>query len=202
MSIRSFVVSAVSAARRRWWLTSALVLIVLAGWLRLGPLPAGLLDPDERPSTLVLDRHGERLFEARSPLGTRGVTLPEGRLPETLVLATLAAEDVRFHRHPGVDPIALVRAAVHNVRSGTVVEGGSTITQQVVKLLLARRSPNGKPPRGWRAKLREAIAAVRLEHRLSKQEILALYLTLAPYGNQIEGAERASRAYFGRGAAS
>ena len=122
-------------------------------------------------------------------------------LPPTLVAATLAAEDARFRSHLGVDPVAMVRAAWSNVRAGRVVQGGSTITQQVAKLLLAR---SGEPPRSRNvaAKIREAVIALRLEHRLTKDEILALYLTLAPYGNQIEGAERASRAYFSRAAAS
>jgi penicillin-binding protein 1C len=79
------------------------------------------------------------------------------------------------------------------------VEGGSTVTQQVAKLLLARKAG---ARHGWRAKAHEALVALRLEHRLSKQEILALYLSLAPYGNQIAGAERASRAYFNRGAST
>ena len=122
------------------------------------------------------------------------------RLPAPLVDATVAAEDHRFWSHPGVDPIALLRAAARDLRSGRVVEGGSTITQQVAKLLLARLDGAGRR-RGLIAKAREAIVALRLEHRLTKREILALYLNLAPYGNQLTGAERASREYFGCGSA-
>jgi hypothetical protein len=171
-------------------------------WLRLGPPPAGLLDVESQPSLEVVDRHGERLYEARSSRGTRGLELDAARLPDRLVAATIAAEDVRFRHHPGVDPIAIARAAVHNLRRTRVLEGGSTITQQVAKLLMARQSPNGRPAHGWLAKWREAVVALRLEHRLSKQQILALYVNLAPYGNQIEGAERAARAYFGRSVSS
>ena len=166
-------------------------------WLRCGPLPAGLLDESRAPSTEVYDRYGERLYEARSGAGTRSDRLDAATLPRTLVRATLAAEDVRFERHVGVDPRAIVRAAWRNMVTGRVVQGGSTITQQVAKLLVARQRA-GTVDRGWRAKLHEAVIALRLEHRLSKDEILALYLNLAPYGNQIEGAERAARAYFGR----
>ena len=104
---------------------------------------------------------------------------------------------MRFRSHLGVDPIAIVRAAVHDRPRGRIVEGGSTITQQVAKLLL-RASARPGPRRGWSTKIHEAVIALRLEHRLTKNEILALYLNLAPYGNQIEGAERASQAYFGR----
>src|SRR5215471_12294620 len=172
-----------------------------AVWLRCGPLPAGLLDDDERPSTMVVDRLGERLSEVRSASGQRSQTISSGDLPRTLALATLAAEDVRFRSHIGLDPIALVRAAVHDLKRGRIVEGGSTITQQVAKLLLARQ-PGPRSTRGWSTKINEAVIALRLEHRLTKNEILALYLNLAPYGNQIQGAERAAQAYFGRSAST
>jgi penicillin-binding protein 1C len=122
-------------------------------------------------------------------------------LPEPLAIATIAAEDARFRRHLGVDPIAIVRAAWRNFRTGRVSEGGSTITQQVVKLLLTRRD-GVTPARTWTSKIREGIYALRLEQHLTKDQILALYLSLAPYGNQIEGAERAAQAYFGRSAAT
>ena len=180
----------------RWGAAGAGVVVITLVWLRCGPLPAGLLDDDRDVSTEVFDRHGERLYEARSGLGTRSERLDAGALPPTLAKATLAAEDVRFERHVGVDPIAVVRAAWRNMVAGRVVQGGSTISQQVAKLLVRRRSTG--VARGWGAKFHEAVIAVRLEHRLSKDEILALYLNLAPYGNQIEGAERAARAYFGR----
>ena len=177
---------------------SLLGLLAAMAWLRLGPLPAGLLDPDPRPSLTIVDRNGEVLFEARSSTGTRGETIDAAHLPPAVVSATLAAEDERFRSHLGVDPIALGRAFVHDVRAMRIVEGGSTITQQVAKLLLARQK--GAAPRGWFAKIHEAVIALRLEHRLTKDEILALYLNLAPFGNQIVGVERASHAYFGRAA--
>ena len=109
--------------------------------------------------------------------------------------ATIAAEDRRFWRHPGVDPVAIARALQRNIAERQIVEGGSTITQQVAKLLLNRQAPQRR--RGWRAKVHEAVLALRLEHRLQKREILALYLNLAAYGNQTAGFERASQAYFG-----
>jgi penicillin-binding protein 1C len=165
-------------------------------WIRHGPLPPGLLVEEARPSTLVVDRHGEPLYEARSAAGLRSSLIASGELPALLTRATEAAEDRRFRWHPGIDPIAIVRAAISNVRAGRIVEGGSTLTQQVAELLLRGNGAEGR--RGWRAKIREAIVAVRLEHRLTKNEILGLYLNLAPYGNQIQGAGRASTAYFGR----
>jgi penicillin-binding protein 1C len=186
--------------RRRWrWCAAAA--LATAVWLRIGPLPAGLLDESAHPSTVVVDRYGERLYEARSAAGTRADRMSAEALPQPLVLATLAAEDARFRSHLGVDPLAIARAAWSNFRTGRVGQGGSTITQQVAKLLLARQL-GAVPRRTIWAKWREAVIALRLEHRLTKDEILALYLNLAPYGNQIEGAQRAARAYFGRSADS
>ena len=175
---------------------AALVLVAVAVRLRAGPLPDGLLDFQNVESTDIVDRHGEALYEARSGDGSRASWLAASSLPSTLVDATIAAEDHRFFRHPGIDPIAAVRAALRNLRYRRVLEGGSTITQQVAKLLLARHAAPGAR-RTAVTKLREAVIALRLEHRFSKRDILALYLNLAPYGNQLSGAGRASRAYFG-----
>jgi penicillin-binding protein 1C len=196
--------SAVASAKaealpHRWRFTAFIAcaaLFALVLWVRLGPLPAGLLDPARDVSTVVVDRHGEVLYEARSGSGARRSLLAAKHLPPQLVAATIAAEDHRFAWHPGVDPIALVRAAARNIRAGRTVEGGSTITQQVAKLLLAAHEPH-PVRRGLRAKVREALVAFRLEHRLSKNEILALYFNVAPYGNQIAGATRAAQLYFG-----
>ena len=175
--------------------------LVFMLWVRLGPLPPGLLDVEGDVSTTVVDRNGAVLYESRAADGTRGAWLREDVLPPHLVSATIAAEDHRFFSHPGVDPMATARAAVRNLREGAFVEGGSTITQQVAKLLLARIDAGAPGKRSLRSKIREAVVALRLEHRLEKREILTLYLNLAPYGNQIQGAERASRAYFGAPAA-
>jgi len=187
---------------------AAAALLAALGWLRCGPLPAGFLDQAAEQSTILLDRYGEVLYEARASDGGRALTLSSDALPPVLVAATIAAEDARFWHHVGVDPIGIARAAWHDLRHGEVVEGGSTITQQAAKLLIARRAPGGVTGRddgGTRrsvaAKLRESLYALRLEHRLDKRAILALYLNLVSYGNQLDGAERASREYFGIAAA-
>jgi penicillin-binding protein 1C len=169
-------------------------LAALPLWLRVGGLPPGLLD-DPASSTIVVDRRGVPLYEARGGDGTRGIKLTADALPPNLVAATLAAEDHRFFSHPGVDPVSVARALKTNLVERSIVEGGSTISQQVAKLLLNRQDP--KRRRGWSAKIREAVIGLRLEHRFDKREILAMYLNLAGYGNQISGVERASRAYFG-----
>ena len=184
---------------RGWRFYVALVtaaILAAAAWIRLGPIPADLLAATGDVSTVVVDRHGSTLYEARSNAGTRSSRLDAADLPPALVNATLAAEDHRFFRHPGVDPLAFVRAVVRNVRAGAVVEGGSTITQQTAKILLGRRA-HDRRRRGLLSKVQEAVLAMRLEHRLTKREILALYLNVAPYGNQVVGAGRASEVYFG-----
>jgi penicillin-binding protein 1C len=177
-------------------LLPAVIAVVAVVWLRTGPLPPDLLAPLADRSTVVVDRHGEVLYEARSSAGTRGMTLSADEVPSALAEATTAAEDRRFYLHPGVDPIAIGRATLKNLRAHRVVEGASTITQQVAKLLLNRAAKSPRP-RGLRAKLHEALIALRLEHHLAKSEILALYLNVAPYGNQVAGAARASEMYFG-----
>ena len=184
--------------RRRLWAAAVVAVLAGVGWIRLGPIPPRLLDLQDAESTVIVDRNGEVLYESRSADGARTSWIAADDLPPALVNATIAAEDRRFFRHPGIDPIALVRAAARNIRSHRRAEGGSTITQQVAKLLLARDGARGG--RGLGVKAREAVLAIRLEHRFSKREILALYLNLAPYGNQLTGADRASRAYFGHAA--
>jgi penicillin-binding protein 1C len=161
----------------------------------MGPLPAGLLDDPRSPSTEVVDRHGTPLHEALSSHETRAIALTAGSLPPSLVAATVAAEDRRFWWHIGIDPIAIVRALKVNILEGRILEGGSTISQQIAKLLLNRATP--KRTRGLSAKVYESVIALRLEHRFSKMELLAMYLNVAAYGNQYVGAERASRGYFG-----
>jgi penicillin-binding protein 1C len=118
---------------------------------------------------------------------------PEVRLDEldpAYVAALLRLEDRRFFWHPGVDPVAVVRAAVTNALRGRRVSGASTLTMQLVRIVEPR-------PRTLRSKAVEALRAVQLELRLSKREILAAYLQLAPFGGNVEGVEAASLAWFG-----
>jgi penicillin-binding protein 1C len=165
--------------------------LILLAWARFGPIDPALLDHTKHKSQTITDRHGEVLYESLASSGSRAEWLSADKLPPYVVDATLTAEDRRFRHHPGIDPIAVTRAMLHNVRAMRVVEGGSTITQQVAKLLLQSKS------RSLGQKAREALLAFRLEHRYDKDELLALYLNLAPYGNRINGVARASRAYFG-----
>ncbi len=176
----------------------ATCVVAAALWVRLGTIAPELLDISDGTSTVVVDRQGVPLYEALSGDGTRSLRLEAATMPAILAAATLAAEDRRFYSHSGIDPVALVRAMKRNLVEHAIVEGGSTITQQTAKLLIARRS--GGQARGLIGKMREAVLAERLEHRFTKRQILALYLNLAAYGNQIVGAGRASYAYFGHDA--
>jgi penicillin-binding protein 1C len=174
----------------------AIAIAAVAAWIWLGPVPAGLLDARSHASLRLTDRNGVVLFETLGRSGDRGEWLEANALPSKIADATIAAEDRRFNRHHGVDPIAVSRALVHDLRAMKVVEGGSTITQQVAKLLLDEREGRSAG-RSVIRKVREAMLAVRIERRMSKSQVLALYLNLAPYGNRIRGAARASRTYFG-----
>ncbi|MFW6216705.1 MAG: transglycosylase domain-containing protein, partial [Desulfohalobiaceae bacterium] len=107
-------------------------------------------------------------------------------------LAFLAAEDSSFYEHAGVDFFSIVRAFVRNIQAGSIVQGGSTITQQVIKSLLLT------PERSYVRKLKEAILAYRLENNLHKDEILTIYLNQIYLGEGAYGVEAAARAYFGK----
>ncbi|MGI5844590.1 MAG: penicillin-binding protein 1C [Candidatus Xenobium sp.] len=179
--------------RRRWGLALVLVLLlvgVLVGW----PLPEELARPHQEASLILLDRHGEVLREVPSSRNgvSRWVSLDQ--VAPVLVQATILAEDRRFHLHPGVDPLALLRSAWINLRAGRVLTGGSTLTQQLVRNLRPPRS------RGLGTKILEAWEAVRMEVRFSKTEILEAYLNRIPYGNGAYGVEAASRRYFQKSA--
>jgi penicillin-binding protein 1C len=150
--------------------------------------------PAGAESTRLLDRHGVPLQEL-SELGDRRYEVLLEEVSPWVVLATLAAEDRRFFEHGALDPLAVLRALWQNLRSGRTVSGASTLTQQLAK---AERPL----PRNWTGKAREALAALELERRLDKREILERYLNLVSYGNRATGIEAASRLYFGKPAAS
>src|SRR5262249_32281877 len=129
---------------------AAVCIAALTGlvWLRCGPIPAELLEDARARSTTGVDPHGGGLYEARAADGTRMAELRADALPSTLVAATLAAEDHRFWSHVGIDPLALARAVRRHLLWQSR-EGGSTITQQVAKLLLGRHESDASRTRGW-----------------------------------------------------
>ena len=163
---------------------------VTAVWIgSLGPTPLG-----ERLefSTAVVDRNGRLLrpyatAEGRWRLPARTETVD----PRYLALL-IAYEDKRFREHIGVDPAALMRATAQIVAHGHIVSGGSTLTMQVARLLEPRAE------RSLSAKLRQIVRAIEIERRLGKDEVLGLYLSMAPYGGNLEGIRAAALAYFGK----
>ncbi|MEM1269719.1 MAG: penicillin-binding protein 1C [Bacteroidota bacterium] len=165
------------------------VCVVLLALDRLFPPPADALHPPA--SVRVLDRDGVplRIFLAEDEAWR--FAMPTDELPDRLRKAVLAVEDRRYYWHLGVDPLAVARAAVANVRAGRVVQGGSTISMQVARLIepKERTLPN---------KVLEALRAVQLEIRYSKEELLTRYLNLAPYGGNLVGVGAASQRMFGK----
>jgi penicillin-binding protein 1C len=157
------------------------------------PLP----QPAATSTTLtVLAADGTPLRSWASDDGAqRQPTTPEAVSPRYLQ-ALLHYEDRWFHWHPGVNPAALARAAWQWARHGHIVSGGSTLTMQVARLVDDQAAGRSVP-----AKLRQIARALQLELHLSKRDILALYLNLAPMGGPLEGVETASRAYLGKGSA-
>ncbi len=113
-------------------------------------------------------------------------------MPRSLQDAVIATEDRRFYYHWGVDPIGIGRAVVQNYRRGRIVEGGSTITQQLAKVLFLT------PDRSLERKLKEAILALEIERRYSKDRILEMYLNQVYFGQGAYGVEAAARTYFGK----
>ncbi|MBX9588888.1 MAG: penicillin-binding protein 1C [Hyphomonadaceae bacterium] len=163
--------------------------LVVWTWARLEPLS---LDRAEAVSVTVLDRN-DRLLRAYTSPDSRWRLPAEVRDVDPRYLAMLIAfEDKRFRRHHGVDPLAVGRAGWLLVRHRRPLSGGSTITMQVARLLL------GVHERTLVGKIRQALLALQLDRRLSKDEILRLYLRLAPFGGNLEGVRAASLAYFGK----
>jgi len=177
----------------RWWLAVAAGLWLGAfgrdrvdDWIDATQLPTLVVET----SVEVLDRNGDLL---------RAYTVADGRwrlaagdVDAGYLALLLAYEDKRFYRHGGVDAKAALRAVAQAVWNGQVVSGGSTLTMQVARLL--ENSGTGV----WAGKLRQARLALALERRLSKPEILQLYLHLAPFGGNLEGVRAASLSYFGK----
>ncbi|MES1197561.1 MAG: transglycosylase domain-containing protein, partial [Pseudomonadota bacterium] len=180
--------------------------VVIALMLALFALDLAFPPPLERVrvvSPVVLDHNGEWLvaFTTRNPKWPRvrdaaidGRWRLAARLDEIdpeFQRRLIRIEDERFWWHPGVDPVALARATASYLRHRRVTQGGSTITMQLARLIEPR-------PRTVQSKLIEIIRALQIERRMTKREILAAYLTMTPYGGNLEGVRAASRAYFER----
>ena len=173
------------------------LIVILAGFaliaatafvLALGPVPLG---KNLEYSTLVLDREGRLLRPFATSDGRWRLPARANEVDPRYLDLLFAYEDRRFREHAGIDPYALVRATAQLARNGRPISGGSTLTMQVARLL----EPHTRTLGG---KLRQMVRAVEIEHALSKDQVLSLYLSLAPFGGNLEGVRAASLVYFGK----
>jgi penicillin-binding protein 1C len=166
-------------------------IIAFGSWVvSLGPLP---LAQARQVSPAIVDRNG-KLLRAYAMADGRWRLPADARagIDPGYLRLLLGYEDRRFRSHVGVDPLALGRAALQLVTRGRIVSGGSTITMQLARLMEPRRE------RSVYAKLRQMVRALEIERQLNKDQILDLYLALAPFGGNLEGIRAASIAYFGK----
>jgi len=122
----------------------------------------------------------------------RRTYIPYFQIPEHIKKAFISVEDIRFYTHPGVDFIGIMRALWHDIKAGEIIEGGSTITQQLARMLFL------KPDKSISRKIKEAILSIKIEKNYTKEEILGMYLNQAYFGTRAYGIEAASQTYFGK----
>ncbi|MBA3909624.1 MAG: penicillin-binding protein 1C [Rhodobacter sp.] len=181
--------------RARWIIAAAAGLWLAAygrdrvdGWIDATILPSLVVET----SVEILDRNGDLLRAYTVADGRWRLALPPDRVDPDYLAMLLAYEDKRFRDHPGVDARSMLRALLQAAWNGHVVSGGSTLTMQVARLL--EESGTGEVA----GKLRQMRVALALERRLTKDQILQLYLHLAPFGGNLEGVRAASISYFGK----
>ena len=168
-----------------------IIVATVALWILWLPLPAELQTPLPGTPTL-LDIRGREIAELASQRARVQIPITLSEMGDWLPRVTVALEDRRFYRHSGIDWQATGAACLRNLKAGRIIAGGSTITQQLVKIACNRQQRN------WFAKLYEAVVAWKLEHLWTKERILAEYLNRSSFGNRRLGPEAASRAYFGK----
>ena len=177
--------AALLALRAEWWMTEHTMDLP-----RSGPLDSGL------PETAhILARDGTVLTEIDDVHQGKRTFVPLDRIDRELVLATLATEDKRYREHAGVDLHGLFRAIGSNARAGGTTQGASTIEMQLVRNLFL---PDERTDQTLARKIKEALAALELNKRYSKNDLLEAYLNVVYYGNQAYGAEAAAQVYFGK----
>ncbi len=169
--------------------TMTAMLLLLVGSVAREPLPAVLRHRVPPSSVEIYDRHGRLLRVVRAADGEVSLPVVLDDLSPYVLPALLAAEDQRFHEHPGVDPLAMLRAAAQALGAGHVVSGASTLTQQLARNVVRR-------PRTLLGKWREIVVALRIERELDKRQILQEYLSRVEFGPSLRGIEAASRYYF------
>lgn len=179
---------------KRILIATLLLLTIFCAWLQFFPLPTAL--QKNQYARVLLSSDGA-LLGAKIASDYQWRFAPVEILPEKYTKALLTFEDKNFYYHVGIDPVAISRALISNIRRGHIVSGGSTITLQLARLL-RQESRDKAPPRNIFSKIVEAFIALQLEWRLSKAEILRDYTNHAPFGGNIIGLHAASWRYFGR----
>ncbi|MCL5075537.1 MAG: PBP1A family penicillin-binding protein [Chloroflexi bacterium] len=147
-------------------------------------------------TTKIYDRNGQLLYELWDPQAGRRTVVPLSEMPQTIIDATIATEDAHFYENPGVDPLAILRAAWQNYTGRQVVSGASTITMQLVRNVFF--TSEERYQQTLSRKIKEAILAYQLSQRYSKDHILEMYLNEIYYGNLSYGIEAAAWSYFGK----
>lgn len=187
-------------SRRTWkrlglgvCLALAVPSLTLAVLWHVFPLPEGMLDPGPT-GALVKNRDRGVLLDVTGDDQMRRLPVTIDQISPWVPAAVIAAEDARFHDHPGIDPLAVVSAVGDNLASGRIVRGASTITMQVAGMKLGH-------PRTFRGKAVEGFRALQIEASFSKREILEAWLNMAPFGGNVVGIEAASEAWLGKPAA-
>ena len=181
----------------------ALLILFVLGGLGVGVAALWVFTilPRSLPPVTALENfepvQGSKIFDDSDELITefhveRRIFVPLTQIPKALKDAILATEDARFYSHFGVDPMGIARAVYQNFRHGRIVEGGSTITQQLAKVLFLT------PDKSLDRKLKEAVLAVELERRYSKDRLLEMYLNQIYFGHGAFGVEAAARTFFGK----
>lgn len=176
---------------RAGFITAAALTALVWAAAALSPMPELGAFLDRPFSIAVTDRAGSVLFVRPAENGIRREYAPLSRIPDRIQRLFLVSEDRRFALHPGIDPAAVLRSLALNTRAGGIVSGASTITMQLSRLVRPH-------DRGVSGKIREILFAVRLEARLSKREILELWLNSLPFGYGVEGIQSGSRRFFGK----
>jgi len=176
--------------KKRYYLSSLLGLLIITALIGFEYcLPEPLFN---EPVSSILLNSEKKLLGAHISKDEQWRFPPLKKLPEKFVASIVAFEDKRFYQHIGVDPLAVARAIKLNIKADRIVSGGSTITMQVIRLA------SKNPKRSFSNKLLEAIRAIRLETDRTKEDILILYASYAPFGGNVVGLEAASWRYFGR----
>lgn len=171
-------------------ITAVVALYALYQWAA-ADLPSFSKVADYRPAqvTTVLARDGSLIGQFYRE---KRYLITINQMAKHVPLAFLAVEDSEFYTHPGINFLAIARAFIANLQSGSIRQGGSTITQQVVKRLMLT------PEKSYERKIKEAILSFRIEEQLSKDDILTIYLNQIFLGNNAYGIESAARTYFGK----